>query len=160
MTSSTFFGVLPSGTKSRRPVWPTSSRTAFGSETPGQLDDDAVGALGRDDRLRHAGRVHPPLDDLADDLEVLGSRNLVADLLRLVLDAEPALEVQAELGLDRSLAVGRRRVGDPKAGSEDDDEGGDADDEDEDGAGLAHRSRMIQGRSSTAAVRVAFLPTR
>ena len=61
------------------------------------------------ERLGDAGRVHPPLDDVADDLEVLGPRNLVADLLRLVLHAEAALEVQPELRLDRSLAVGRLR---------------------------------------------------
>src|SRR3990170_4643945 len=35
-----------------------------------QLDDDAIRAARDDDRLGHAGRVHPGLDDLADDLEV------------------------------------------------------------------------------------------
>ena len=83
----------------------------------GQLDDDAVGALGRDHRLGDAGRVHPALDDLADDLEVLGSRDLVADLLRLVLDAEAALEVEAELRLDRPLAVGGRASGRRRPGT-------------------------------------------
>ena len=82
-----------------------------------QLDDDAVGALGRDDRLRHAGRVDAALDDLADDLEVLGPRDLVADLLRLVFDPEAALEVEAQLRLERALAIGGRRIRDSKPGT-------------------------------------------
>ena len=49
------------------------------------------------------------------DLEVLGSRDLVADLLRLVLDAETALQVEPELRLDRAAArvagIGRVRPG-------------------------------------------------
>ena len=110
-----------------------------------QLDDDPVAALGRDERLGDAGRVHPVLHDLADDLEVLGPRDPVADLLRLVLDAEAALQVQPELRLDR--AAGRcRRIGEGETRNEVDDEGEDADDEDQDRTGFAHQRRMIQDR--------------
>src|SRR4029079_15257839 len=113
-----------------------------------ELDDDAVGALGRDDRLGHACRVDAALDDLADDLEGLRPGRLVADRLRLVLDPETALEVQPELRLERALAIRRRRIRDPKPRYEADDERGDTDDRDEDGTGFTHWSRMIQGRSA------------
>ncbi len=113
----------------------------------GQFDDDAVGALRRDQRLGDAGRVDPALDDVADDIEVLGPRDLVADLLRLVLHAEAALEVQSELRFDRALAVGGLAVGHAQAGDEVDDERGNADDENEEGTGFAHRRRMIHGTS-------------
>ena len=67
-----------------------------------QLDDHAVAALGQDDRLRHAGRVHAPLDDVLDDAHGRCGRRLAVLGQRLVLDAEAALQVEPELGLDRA----------------------------------------------------------
>ena len=86
---------------------------AFGSETPGSSTTIRSVPCVVITRLGDAGRVDPVLDDLADDLEVLGPRDLVADLLRLVLDAEAALEVESELRLDRALpsAAGCRARG-------------------------------------------------
>jgi hypothetical protein len=99
----------------------------------GQLDHDPVAALGRDERLGDAGRVHPVLHDRPDDFHVPGPGDPVADLLGLVLHAEAALQVEAELGLDR-LTGDRAR----ETGGEDEDEGDDADDQDEGGAGSTH----------------------
>ena len=89
-----------------------------------QLDDDAVGALGGDDRLGDAGRVHAALDDVLDDRHVAGGRRLALDRQRLVLDAQAALEVEAQLRLDRPpRPVGALRVGKLESGEEIDDEG-------------------------------------
>src|SRR6185295_1190489 len=117
-----------------------------------QLHDDPVGALRRDHRLRDAGGIDPVLDDPPDDLEVRLTRNLLADLLRLVFDPKAALQVEAQLRLDRTAAA-VRRVGEGQSGNEIDDEGEQADDENEDRAGLAHRRRMIQGGGPPAAAR-------
>ena len=148
MTSPAFFVDRAEGDEIEAPGLADEAADGVRIGDAGQLDDDPVGALRRDDRLGDAGRVHPPLDDLADDLEVLGSRDLVADLLRLVLDAETAAEVEAEPRLDQPLTVGGRAVWHAEARNEVDDEGEDADDEDEDRAGFAHRRRMIQGTCS------------
>ena len=111
-----------------------------------QLDDDAVGALGRDDGLGDAGRVDPALDDVLDDRHVAGGRLLALDGDRLVLDAETARQVEAELRLDRPPgAVGTVGVGQLEARPEVDRQGEDADDEDEDRAGSTHRGGMLHG---------------
>ena len=67
-------GVLPSGTKSRRPVVPTSSRiwSTFGDAR--HLDHDPVVALDDDLGLRDAGLVDAVEDDLAHDVEVVAGR--------------------------------------------------------------------------------------
>ena len=106
-----------------------------------ELDDDAVAALGLDDRLGHAGRVDAPLDDVADRREVTDSGRPPVLGQRLVLDPEPALQVQPELGLEESRAA--RRIADrrdPKTGEEDDDEREHANDDDENGGSAAHRA--------------------
>ena len=92
--------VDPSGTKSSRPVWPTSLRDRLGIGDARQLDDDAVGALGGDDGLGDAGRVHAALDDVLDDGHVGRGRRLALDRQRLVFDAQATLEVEAQLRLD------------------------------------------------------------
>ena len=71
-----------------------------------QLDHDPVRADGVDERLRHAGRVDPALDDVADRVHGVAVGDPVADLLGLVLDPEPALEVEAQLPLELAR-VGR-----------------------------------------------------
>src|SRR6185312_112734 len=106
----------------------------------GQLDDDAIITLDDDDGLGHASRVHPSLDDVLQDAECLAGRRDTILGERLVLDPQPALEVEAELGLDRPPgAVRRGRIGDPQVGEEDHDQREDADQGDEEGAGSAHR---------------------
>ena len=105
---------------------PTSLRTASGSVTPGSSTTTRSRALGDDDRLGHAGRVHAPLDDVLDDRHVGRGRRLAVDGHGLVLDAEAALQVEPELGLDRPpRAVGARRVGQLEAREEVDDQGED-----------------------------------
>ena len=109
----------------------------------GQLDDDPIGALGRDERLGDPGRIDPALHDLADDLEVFRWWGLVPNGEGLVFDAEAALEVQAQLRLDGPIRA-RGRVGQGEPGDEVDDEGDDPDDEDQQRPGSAHQRRMIQ----------------
>src|SRR5205814_3850714 len=104
----------------------------------GDLDDDPVGAAGDDDRLRHAGRVHPPLDDALDDIQVVEGRGLVADGLHLVLDLEPAPEVEAQLRLDDATRALAAEVGQGQARHEVDQDGEHAEDGDEDQPGSAH----------------------
>ena len=70
-----------------------------------QLDDDPVRPARDDDRLGDAGRVHPVLDDLADDLDVGEGRRLAPGRIDPVLDLQAALEVEAELRLDEAAAT-------------------------------------------------------
>ena len=89
-----------------------------------QLDDDAVGALGGDDRLGDARGVHAALDDVLDDAHVAGGRCLALDRQRLVFDAQATLEVEAQLRHDRPpRPVGALRVGKGESGEEIDEEG-------------------------------------
>ena len=143
IVSPAFLVTWPSGTKSSRPVWPTSRRIASGSDTPGSSMTIRslpwVVTSGSETpvaftRFSMIWRI---------DLEVLGPRDLVADLLRLVLDAESALQVQPELRLDRA-AAGVARIGKGETRNDVDDEGEDADDDDQDRTGFAHQRRMIQ----------------
>ena len=113
-----------------------------------QLDDDAVVALGDHDGLRDAGRVHPALDDVLDDRHVRGGRRLAVDLLRLVLDAQAAGQVEAQLRLDRTAPRRGRAVRSGEVREEVDDEGEDADQDDEDGAGFSHVRGMVHGTSA------------
>ena len=74
------------------------------------LDDDPVRPGGEDHRLRDAGRVHAPLDDLLDDVDVRLAGRLAPGGNDAVLDLQAALEVEAQLRLDLAgLAVRRQR---------------------------------------------------
>ena len=89
-----------------------------------ELDDDPVRALRLDDGLRHAGRVHAILDDVADHAQRSGVRLHAVDLLRQVFDAESALEVEPELRLELAPAAGVGvAAGDGGIGEEVDEEG-------------------------------------
>ena len=112
-----------------------------------QLDDDAVVALGHHDGLGDAGRVHPALDDVLDDRHVGGGRRLALDLLRLVLDAQAAGQVEAQLRLDGTTAGRGGAVRKREVREEVDDEGEDADEDDEDGATFSHVRGMVHGTS-------------
>ena len=64
------------GTNWSWPVWPTSFRIASVSLMPGTSTTILSVPGGHDHRLGHAGRVHAPLDDLLDDLDVRERRDL------------------------------------------------------------------------------------
>ena len=111
----------------------------------GELDDDAVGALGDDDRLGDAGLVHPPFDDVLDDRHVAGRRRVALDRDGLIFDPKTARQVEPELGLDRAPAIGGRGIGETESRPEVDDQGKDADEQDKDRTGSTHRGGILHG---------------
>jgi hypothetical protein len=72
----------------------------FGIRHAGQLDHDAVRSLGRHDGLGHARAIHAAFDDVADDVHGRRIGRPSAGRLSLVLDPQPALEVEAEFRFD------------------------------------------------------------
>ena len=130
---------LPSGTKSRRPVWPTSWRTASGSVTPGSSTTTRSAPCVTHDGLGDAGRVHAALDDVLDD-----AMSAAVGDLPSTWSAPGTRRAGRPPGRGRASS---RSAGSPSAdvlsGSgevreEVDDEGEDADQDDEDGAGSSH----------------------
>ena len=138
--------VEPSGTKSSRPVWPTSLRTASGSVTPGSSTTTRsapwVVTTGSETPVVFTRRSTMSLMTR----HVAGRRRLALDRQRLVFDAQAALEVEAQLRLDRPpRPVGALRVGKLEPGEEIDEEGDDPDEQDEDRTGFTHRGGMLHG---------------
>ncbi len=108
------------------------------------LHHDAVGSLGRHDRLRDAASVDPALDDVLDDGHVARAWLLALDRLGLVLDPQSAFQVEPELRADLSPApVGARGVGHGQSGEEVHEQGEHAEDQDEGGASSTHRGGML-----------------
>ena len=103
----------------------------------GELDRDAVLALGHDDGLSHAGEVDAVLDDGARLLEDLRGDFLLVGRHHLVLAAKAADEVESELDLDAAVVVL------PEAGYGHDrhHEGDDEQEQDKDRNDALHRSR-------------------
>ena len=92
-----------------------------------KLDDDLVGALLADLRLRHAEPVDAAPHDLDRSVEVFGRQLAVGRRYRLERDLETSLEVEPERGLlvDRRSGHGQQRHADERGGEEaDDDKGG------------------------------------
>ena len=135
-----------SGTKSRRPVWPTSFSMSSLFADARQLDDDAVGALRLDDGLRHAGRVHAALDDVADRAEVAGSRRpaVLGQRPGTRRGSRPRGRDRASSRRTRALPLASVRNGQLRARPEVEDKRAHTDDDDQVGGGSAHRGGMIQ----------------
>src|SRR3972149_1425955 len=105
------------------PVWPTRRRIWSVGLSPGTPPPHGRARAGARPRRRaHAGGVHAPLDDALDDLDVADGGRPVAARHDPVLDLEPALEVEAELRLDRAHRGVRREPGQRQVGPEVDDE--------------------------------------
>ena len=65
-----------------------------------KFDHDAVGPLRLHERLRDAGAVDATLNDVADRGEICSGGADAVDWLHLVLHAQSAAQVEAQLGLD------------------------------------------------------------
>ena len=106
----------------------------FGVGDARQLDDDAVAALGRDDRLGDAGRVHPALDDVLDDADVARRsatcRRPGAPGTRPA--GRPAGRGRASSRSTRDAAVGVAESGSRQPGKKSMKRASDADEQDED----------------------------
>jgi hypothetical protein len=102
------------------------------------LDHDAVRPGRHDDRLGHARRVHAPLDDVLDDLDLVQGRRLAVHRKDAVLDLQATLQVEAELGLDPAAAALLREGGQVEVRPEVEDEGEDAHEDNEDRSGSTH----------------------
>jgi hypothetical protein len=67
-----------------------------------ELYDDAVAPLRLHERLRNAGGVHAALDDVSDGRDIRWRSDHVANWLYLILNAESAAQVKAELCLNEA----------------------------------------------------------